>query len=116
MGTKRTPAAKNAETLSVADRLALLSLLPEKGSLIHMRVVADLRTHLTFVEKELKEWGIVQLPDGSVRWDKQKAKNKKVEIGNVARDVIKERLRDMDKNKQLGPEHVPIWDRFIDKD
>jgi hypothetical protein len=115
MGTKRTPeGSDHTEALSVAERLALLTLLPEKGSIITMRVISELRQELAFTEKEMQSWELKQLPNGEVKWSKEKATNKRVEMGNVARDIIKAELRKRDESQTLRETDVAIWDRFVE--
>ena len=53
------------------------------------------------------------LPD-TVRWNPDNENGaKQIELGDKARDVVVESLKQADQRKQLAELHIPLWERFI---
>ena len=99
--------------LSIAERINVLGVLPAEGNIITLRIVNELRDNLSFREKEIADSQITQTEDGRITWDPTAAKDKDVQIGDAARDVIKAALKKLDEDKKLTPALVPIWDKFV---
>lgn len=98
--------------LKVADRIRLLSILPEKGNLLTIKIVRELRENLSFSEKEHKDFGLKGLGDRIV-WDDDKDKGKKVLIGDQAKEVIEKSLRDLNEKDELTVPDIGLWEKFI---
>lgn len=103
----------STEAMSVQDRLALLSVLPDKGNITTLRIVRVLRESLSFSEAEHATLELEMLPD-TVRWNPEKENAaKEIELGDKARDVIVASLKQADGRKDLAELHLPLWDRFV---
>lgn len=100
--------------LSVGERLVLLSVLPVEGDFVTLKIVRDLRGDLSFSEEELKELGIVQ-SEGMVQWADGKNTTKDVPIGEKATDIIGDALKKLNEAKILREEHIPLYEKFIEK-
>lgn len=105
--------------LNIPERLALLSVLPQEGSIITLRIIRELQSRLSFTEEEIKLYDInnKMLPDGSatITWDtKMTDKAKEVEIGNAAKGVISERLKNLDSQSKLHVSMIPLYERFVE--
>jgi len=98
--------------LGIADRVQLLNILPAEGNIVTLRIVNDLRTDLSFSEKEIAEGGI-EVEDGQIRWKPDAPVVKDVKIGDTAKDLIKDALKKLDDEKKLTAGLVPIWDKFM---
>ena len=99
--------------LNVKDRLLLLSVLPKEGNITTLKIVRKLREDLSFSEEEHKELNF-QESDGKLAWDMAANGDKEIEIGEKASNVIVEALKELDRNKKLHEEHLPIWEMFIE--
>ena len=99
--------------LDVRERLVLLSVLPQEGNFITLKVVRKLREGLSFSEEELKQYNFVQ-GEGTVTWDDKVEQSKEIEIGEKAMDIIKEALKKLNEDKKLKDEHFSIYEKFIE--
>ena len=97
--------------LSVMERIHLLSLLPKEGNLVTLKIVRNLQSALSFDEKELKETGLVINKDNRYEWKKEVSKD--VEIGDKAKEVIKDTFAELDKNKKLNMQTIDLYERFL---
>lgn len=101
------------EGFSVQDRLALLSVLPDKGNITTLHILRVLREELSFSEDEHAALELVTLPD-TVHWNPDhKVPDKTIEVGDKARDVIATALKQADQRQDLADLHIPLWDRFV---
>ena len=100
--------------LSVRERLVLLSVLPQEGNFITLKVVRQLREALSFSEEELKQYQFVQ-SEGRVTWDDKAEQVKEIEIGEKAMDIISEALKKLNEDKKLKDEHFTIYEKFVEK-
>ena len=99
--------------LDVRERLVLLSVLPQEGNFITLKVVRTLREGLSFSEEELKQYKFVQ-GEGTVTWDNSVEQSKEIEIGEKAMDIIKEALKKLNEDKKLRDEHFTIYQKFVE--
>ncbi len=100
-------------TLSVVERIALMNLLPEKGDYLDMRSQRKLKEALSFDDAERVEIEWKQEGD-LITWNSDKQKDKDVEIGERANDVIVVRLKEMSEQKQLAEQHLTLYEKFVD--
>ncbi len=101
-------------TLTVIDRILLLSVLPNEGDITTLRVVSDLRVGLSFSEEELVQAEIVSVPEmGQVRWNPAVTLTKDVPIGPKAHALISGALEQLSKEKKLRADLLPLYDRFV---
>lgn len=76
--------------LGIPERIRLLAILPEKGNLLTIKIVRELREELSFSEKEHKDFGIRTLGN-NIQWD-DNAKPKNVKIGDQGKELIEKSL------------------------
>ena len=98
--------------LDVRERLILLSVLPQEGNFITLKVVRKLREGLSFNEEEIKQYKFVQ-EDQRVTWDDKAEQSKEIELGEKAMDIISEALKKLNEDKKLKDEHFTIYQKFI---
>jgi hypothetical protein len=97
--------------LDVAERIRLLGILPEKGNLLTIKIVSELRDNLSFSEKELKDWNI-KTKENAIRWS-DKAEKKEVRFGEQATEIVVKALKDMDEKEELIQADIALWDYFL---
>jgi len=113
--------------LSVLDRIRLLDILPEKGDIITLRILRELREALSFTEAELAEIHFYKpgemIPDpngaggksilmpGQIAWDKSVVVD--VKIGKKANDILCGTLKEASQKKALTKDHLALWDKFF---
>jgi len=104
--------------LNIAERIALLGVLPAQGSIVTLRIVQELRMALSFSEKEMKDWKITnkKVEGGAViTWDEDFAdKTKDIMIGKAAMGIIKQGLLQLDAQKQLRLDMIPLYEKFVE--
>jgi len=104
---------------TIAERIALSNILPPEGNIVTLRIVRELQMQLAFDEKEIKAYKIKNNahPDGrvSITWDSDfTTKTKDVPIGDVAKGIIVERLKQLSSGNQLRLEMLDLYDKFVD--
>ena len=100
-------------SLNIGERFNIVNLLPTKGDMLTMQDVQDLQRALLPTPKERETFGI-QVADGRISWFEDQAAVE-VEIDFTAPQVtiVVNKLREMDKNKELGLEQLSLWAKFI---
>lgn len=96
---------------TVLERLLLLNLLPQVGSIITLRVVQQLRAELSFSEDEIARMSLQEV-GANITWNQDAEEPKLVEVGDTAKTIIAKRLRDLDESEQLQPQHLSLWEQF----
>jgi hypothetical protein len=97
--------------LSVFDRVVLLSILPEKGNFLTMKVVHQLRDALHFNEEEIAEFGLKH--EGTqVTWET--SRSVPVEIGPVAHKIVAEALKVLDTEEAITDREFSLYERFVE--
>jgi len=110
------------QKLNIAERVALLNILPPEGNLVTLKIIRELKTDLSFSEEEVKRFKIKANPApgglGSfITWDSDFTKEtKEVEIGNVAKDIIVEQLKALESQKRLRMETLDLYEKFVVED
>ena len=105
--------------LNIPERLALLNILPQQGSIVTLRIVRELQSKLGFTEEELKHYNIrnTMMPDGTanIAWNPEMTEEtKEIEIGEVARSVIIEQLKMLDSQGRLHVSMLPLYEKFVE--
>ena len=99
-------------SLSVAERINLLGILPAEGDIMTLRQVRELREALSFSEDEHKALGF-QTSAQQVTWDGSKDAPKSIEVRGTMGKLIRERLEKLSAEKKLTLDQVPLYDKFI---
>lgn len=95
--------------LNVLERITLMGILPQESNFITFRLLTDLKKELSFTEKEIKDFGIVQ-KEGRVFWSK--SKEKEFTIGEQVRLIIQAALQQVDKEKKVNDSNISLFDKF----
>lgn len=100
--------------LGIVERLALLGTLPQEGDFLTLRILHDLRQRLSFTEAEHAEFGIEVLQETQqIRWKEGVEREVEIEIGPKVSRIIADRLEEMDAAKQLTPNHLSLYQKFV---
>lgn len=99
--------------LSVFHRVVLLNILPREGDITTLKLVRKLREDLSFTEEEHAALEFRQ--DGErLEWKTEADKPKEIEMGDKAREIIRNRLKELNGQKKLSEDHVDLYDRFVE--
>ena len=97
--------------LNVAERLVLLNILPAEGDLITLRVVRKMREDLSFSEGEIAALELKQ--EGTLyHWKREADVPREIALGPKAREIVRERLETLNKDKKLTEQHLTLCDKF----
>jgi hypothetical protein len=99
--------------LTVAERFAVLGVLPEQGDFLTLKVLRQLREALSFDEDEMKFYSFEEEGD-RLYWDESKSEDTKdFEFGDKQTELIVNALKKLDTQKQLTEEHFSIYTKFV---
>jgi hypothetical protein len=101
--------------LSIAERAALLGILPREGNIVTLRIVRDLKGALSFSEEEIREAEIQTTAEGWVFWNPAKAIESEIEIGPTALGVIRDSLKAANDKGKLTETTAGLYERFIEQ-
>ena len=98
-------------TLTIKERLLLLSVLPREGDITTIRIVQNLRAALSFSEDEHARLGI-RTEAEKVSWDPTAPQDTDVDVGPKATVLIATTLEGLSAKKLLTEDFITLWDRF----
>ena len=98
--------------LSVVERIKLMDALPQESNYLTFRILTELRTALSFSEKEMKDFKIEQ-KEGKIFWERSKEKEKDVVVGEQALIIIKAALTKVDKENKVNEFNKTLFDKFM---
>lgn len=103
--------------LSIVDRLVLMqviSMTPPMGGRMFHRELGRINDAISFTQADKDEFDIQIHDDGGrVTWNDAKARSITLDIPECVEHMIVKRLREMDEQEQLLPEHIPVYDKFV---
>jgi len=99
--------------LTLAERFGILGVLPDKGNFVTMRTLRDLREVLMPSDAEVSKYKIKQVGQ-QIQWN-QKFRDitKEFDLGKTATRIIEDRLEELDKNKELTPNLISVFEKFV---
>ena len=99
--------------LSVADRLIILSVLPQEGDITTLKILRQLKTDLSFSEEEHKLLKFRQEED-KLFFEENIVTDKEIELGEKATDIIANAFKELNNRKRLREEHIPLYEKFVE--
>ena len=100
--------------LSVLERFTALQLLPKEGDYITLGVIRKTQEKLSFTEDEIAKYKFKQNGEQTT-WDNQVEQVTDIRIGNKVISLIAEELEKLNKDKKLTPQHMTLYDKFVEK-
>lgn len=97
---------------NILERLILQGLLPQESSYVTFRIIKELRTELSFSEKELKDFEIKQEGE-RVTWNEAKQKPKVIQIGDKAQSIIIDALKKLNEEGKINDNNISLYERFV---
>lgn len=93
--------------LNVKERLLIIGILPQEGSLSEMVDVYDLVRELKLSSEEKAEISYVE-SGNYIKWDNEKDKDKDINISEDQLSIIKKEIDSLDKKGKISLELIPI--------
>ena len=105
--------------LSIVERIVLQGLLPESGDYITYGLIKQVRTELSFTEKEIKDFKIQEVKGANnstqIIWDDKAAKLKEFTFGDKVTSIIVKALEKCDKDGKIDNNNVSLYEKFMIK-
>lgn len=92
---------------NVKERLLLIGMLPQQGSLSEMVDIYDLVRDLKLSEEEKGAISYIE-NNNYVKWDFDKDPNKDINISSSQMKIIKEAIEKLDKENKINLEMIPL--------
>ena len=93
--------------LDIKNRLLLIGMLPQQGSLSEMVDIYDLVRDLKLSDEE--KGAISYIENGNyVKWDFDKDPNKDININSSQMNIIKKTIDKLDKENKISLEMIPL--------
>lgn len=109
--------------LSVLERLMALGVLPKEGDYTTLNVIRKAQELLSFTEEEIAKYKFKNIggtdaegkPTQQTQWNDKAEQVTDLRLGNKAISLIGEELEKLNKNKKLTPQHLSIFEKFVEK-
>jgi hypothetical protein len=100
--------------LTIHERLKLLELLPAKESYAGVTEIYRTSLLLSLTDDEAKELEVTHV-EGGIRWNQDKAltMNTDIPIGEYLTNIIRQVLREKDRERELEPAEITLFEKFI---
>ena len=99
--------------LTVLERILLLNILPVQGDITTVRLVREAREDLSFSDAENKTLKFAK-KDNQMRWETEQAPVKEVSFNDTMTGILAAGLKELDKKKELGQQHISLYEKFIE--
>ena len=101
--------------LKISDRLLILSVLPQEGNIMQVRLVRDLIGKIGLSAKEIEDWKVKSEKNGQIKWDNSKAIEKEIPISESESKIIADTFEEISKNNKLNVSQIELYDTFCKK-
>ena len=99
--------------LTIAERFALLGLLPKENNVLIMRRVQDLSKKLSLTNSEIRKCAVTALPDGKISW-KDTEYTIDIDLGEIMEEEIKKMLKEKDEQKKITADLITLYDKVVE--
>lgn len=103
--------------LTLAERIHLLDILPEKGNILTLKALRVLKEALVFTEKEEEDFGIkavVNQETNIVNYAWSENAEVEIEISPKMMSLIATTFENLEKNEQLTENHISLFEKFCE--
>ena len=101
--------------LNMLERFMTLDILPQEGNFATLSIVMSLKKVLPPTEDEIKECAITQKEDGRTIWNDKGKIDREIQFSDMATLMIKDRLKQLDKQERLKEQHYTLYEKFLGK-
>ena len=100
--------------LHVLERITLLQILPKEGSFATFKILIELKSALSFTEKEYKEFLIKEdIITNTIGW--KSSKEKEITIGEKGKEIICNALKKLSEEEKLNEVTFNLYTKFVDR-
>jgi hypothetical protein len=110
---KRSPILR----LGIQDRIALVQILPRKGTRLTLQVAGDIRKKSVITLEEQKRIKYKEQPipgtnNFEVVWDAREERVLEVQLSALEVDLLKRSIEVLDQAEEVWPEATPLYDKI----
>lgn len=98
--------------LNLLERIMIQNILPKEANFATLKIMNNLRQSVAPSEEEYKEFEIKQVND-RIMWNALGNEPREIEIGEKASDIIKDALKELDKDKKLTQDLFTLYEKFV---
>jgi hypothetical protein len=99
--------------MNMLERFMTLDIIPNEGNFATLSIVRNLKNVLPPTEKEIQELGIKTGDNGITVWNNKGKEEKEIPISDIAALMIKDRLKQLDKQEKLKEQHYTLYEKFF---
>lgn len=106
-------------TLTILERIMVVSMLPEKGSRRLVEAIEKFRNEIKFNEEETRNYDISQrVKEGGlveIQFNQEVAEGyeKDIKVPPILSSFIAEKLKKMDKDEQVDNRFLSLFEKFV---
>ena len=108
------PKQDSGYELTLGERIQIVDILPQKGSIVDAKILRDLRDSLSFSEQEIQQFNI-KAEGQQILWNvaaERKQGPKCISIGSRGLVLISDAIKRLDKEGGISLELLPLCERF----
>lgn len=99
--------------LTIEDRYALVTALPARANFIKHCIINEIREKCDPSEEEKKRLNIMMHASGRMFWNQELDVPVEIELGDVAFNLIKESLENLEKANNLNSAQSKLYGRYV---
>jgi len=92
----------------------VLGILPGAGNIILMRLRQGLIEKIGLSPEEIKKYGLKVNEEGNATWDLTIPQEKNIELKPTEIVTVKETLEGLDKEEKITPQHISLYEKFVE--
>lgn len=100
--------------VGIGERIRLLNILPEKGNILTIKMVRQLREALSLSEEEHRDNSVV-IQEDRVSWNLD-FPDKEIEFNDLAKELIAKVLKELNEKDELTVGDVRLWEEFVEEE
>lgn len=100
--------------VGIGERIRLLNILPEKGNILTIKMVRQLREALSLSEEEHRDNNVV-IQEDRVSWNLD-FPDKEIEFNDLAKELIAKVLKELNEKDELTVGDVRLWEEFVEEE
>ena len=100
-------------TLNLNERFSLAGILPVESNYDDLKMLRELREELAVTEKEKKEIGWRDFPDGSAQWEGSKVVPLTIVFNESKLTIIKNALKKLNSGDKMTIAHMSLYEKFV---
>ena len=93
--------------LTVKERIVFASLFPKNYNLVEGTLIKDIKKKVEMTQEELKDYEVKSLGN-QITWNADKTKEKDIVFTDMEIDFLKERIKELDKEKKLSDDNIDL--------